>query len=321
MQRLFSWGRLDWVRPKEKPCRTFERPLPPVPPSSRSSSCRSSASRLTLAGDPPRDVIVSGRPPSGLDFDATKIRISFSRVARNLSKPVFITHSGDNNGRLFIVEQDGRIKILLNGTVLTTPFLNLTAKVSKGSERGLLGLAFHPDYATNRKFYVNYTNTSGDTVVAEYTRTSNPNVANTTGRILLTIDQPYSNHNGGMLAFGPDRLPLHRDGRRWEQRRSGQPRPATHVPARQDPQDRHRQHGCRKAVRDPGREPVCGRDSRPRRDLVVRRPQPVAVLVRSPDRRSVDRRCRPEPVRGDQPLDGAGRRQSGQLRLAGARRQ
>ena len=161
--------------------------------------------QLTLAGAPPRDVIVSGRPPSGLDFDASKIRISFSRVARNLSKPVFITHSGDNNGRLFIVEQDGRIKILLDGTVLSTPFLNLSAKVSKGSERGLLGLAFHPDYATNRKFYVNYTNTSGDTVVAEYTRTSNPNIANTTGRILLTIDQPYSNHNGGMLAFGPDR--------------------------------------------------------------------------------------------------------------------
>lgn len=163
------------------------------------------AVQLTLAGAPPRDVIVSGRPPSGLDFDATKIRITFSRVARNLAKPVFLTHSGDGSGRLYIVEQDGRIKILLDGTVLGSPFLNLSAKVSKGSERGLLGLAFHPDYATNGKFYVNYTNTSGDTVVAEYTRSSNPNIANATGRILLTIDQPYSNHNGGMLAFGPDR--------------------------------------------------------------------------------------------------------------------
>jgi glucose/arabinose dehydrogenase len=160
---------------------------------------------LTLAGDGPRDVIVSGRPPSGEDFDATKIRISFSRVARNLSKPVFITHSGDSNGRLFIIEQDGKIKVLRQGVVLSTPFLDLTSKTSKGSERGLLGLAFHPDYATNRKFYVNYTNGSGDTVIAEYHRSAgNASVAETSGRTLLTIDQPYSNHNGGMLAFGPD---------------------------------------------------------------------------------------------------------------------
>jgi glucose/arabinose dehydrogenase len=162
-------------------------------------------SQLTLAGGP-REVIVSGRPPSGEDFDATKIRIWFSRVARNLSNPVFITHSGDGSGRLYIVEKGGRIKILQNGTVRSTPFLNLSAKVSSGSEQGLLGLAFHPSYVDNGKFYVNYTNTSGDTVIAEYTRSSaNPNVANPTGSTLLTIDQPYSNHNGGMLAFGPDR--------------------------------------------------------------------------------------------------------------------
>ena len=159
--------------------------------------------QLTFAGDP-RDPIVSARPASGLSFDASKIRLAFTRVARNLTKPIFITHSGDNNGRLFIVEQGGRIKILRQGVVLSTPFLNLSAKVSKGSEQGLLGLAFHPQYATNRKFYVNYTNLAGDTVVAEYTRSTNHSVANTTGRTLLTIDQPYSNHNGGMLAFGPD---------------------------------------------------------------------------------------------------------------------
>jgi len=162
-------------------------------------------SQLTLAGAP-REVIVSGRPPSGEDFDATKIRIWFSRVARNLSNPVFITHSGDGSGRLYIVEKGGRIRILQNGTLRSTPFLNLSAKVSGGSEQGLLGLAFHPSYVDNGKFYVNYTNTSGDTVIAQYTRsTANPNVANPTGSTLLTIDQPYSNHNGGMLAFGPDR--------------------------------------------------------------------------------------------------------------------
>jgi glucose/arabinose dehydrogenase len=161
--------------------------------------------QLTLAGDTPREIVVSGRPPTGENFDPAKVRIGFARVARGLSSPVFVTHAGDGSGRLFIVEQGGRIKILQSGTVRSTPFLNLAAKISTGGERGLLGLAFHPSYAQNGKFYVDYTNTAGDTVIAEYTVSANPNVANTTGRILLTIDQPYSNHNGGMLAFGPDR--------------------------------------------------------------------------------------------------------------------
>jgi glucose/arabinose dehydrogenase len=160
--------------------------------------------QLTLAGGTPREVIVSGRPPSGEDFDATKIRIWFSRVARNLSQPVFITHSGDSNGRLFIVEKGGRIRVIRQGTLRGTPFLNLSGKVSTGSEQGLLGLAFHPDYGNNGRFYVNYTDVNGDTVIAEYHRSTDANIADPTGRVLLKIDQPYSNHNGGMLAFGPD---------------------------------------------------------------------------------------------------------------------
>ncbi|HET9455807.1 MAG TPA: PQQ-dependent sugar dehydrogenase [Candidatus Limnocylindrales bacterium] len=164
------------------------------------------SAQAIVAGDR-SEPYVGARPPSGESFDPAKVRITFGRVARNLSSPVFVTHSGDGSGRLFIVEQTGRIKILHNGSVLATPFLNIAAKITNGGERGLLGLAFHPDYATNRRFYVNYTNTSGDTVVAEYLRsTGSVNVADAaSARILLTIDQPYSNHNGGMLAFGPDR--------------------------------------------------------------------------------------------------------------------
>jgi glucose/arabinose dehydrogenase len=126
--------------------------------------------------------------------------------ASGLSQPVFVTSAHDGTGRIFIVEQTGRIRILKNGRVLSTPFLNLASKVSGGSEQGLLGLAFHPSFRTNRKLYVNYTNLAGDTVIREYRASStNPNVVNTaTGRTLLTIDQPYANHNGGMLAFGPD---------------------------------------------------------------------------------------------------------------------
>ena len=123
-----------------------------------------------------------------------------------LSKPVFVTNAKDGSGRLFIVEQTGRIKVYKNGAVSSTPFLNISTLVSKGYEQGLLGLAFHPGFTTNRKIYVNYTNTAGDTVIREYrVSTSNPNVVSTgTARDIITIAQPYDNHNGGSVVFGPD---------------------------------------------------------------------------------------------------------------------
>jgi glucose/arabinose dehydrogenase len=122
--------------------------------------------------------------------------------------PVDIENAGDT--RLFIVEQAGNIKILnANGTVNSTPFLNISALTAAGGERGLLGLAFHPNYASNGLFFINYTNTAGNTVIAKYSVTltgvgANPNVANTSGTILMTINQPFANHNGGSLKFGPD---------------------------------------------------------------------------------------------------------------------
>jgi uncharacterized repeat protein (TIGR01451 family) len=125
-------------------------------------------------------------------------------VATGLERPVQVTHAGDGSGRLFVVEQPGRIRIIQNGSVLTTPFLDVTNKVDYGGERGLLGLAFHPDYASNGYFYVNYTNTSGDTVVARYSVSSNPNQANAGSAFtILSVDQPYANHNGGQVLFGP----------------------------------------------------------------------------------------------------------------------
>ena len=110
-----------------------------------------------------------------------------------------------NDSRLFVVQQGGLIRILnTNGTVNATPFLNLTSLTTGSGERGLLGLAFHPNYASNGLFFVNYTNLSGNTVIARYGVSADPNVANTTGTILMTINQPASNHNGGSLRFGPD---------------------------------------------------------------------------------------------------------------------
>jgi len=119
------------------------------------------------------------------------------------NEPVEIANAGDS--RLFVVEQGGVIKILnANGTVNPTPFLDIDNIVGSGGERGLLGLAFAPDYPTTGRFYVNYTNNSGNTIISRYTVSNNPDVANTSGTILLTINQPFSNHNGGKIAFGPD---------------------------------------------------------------------------------------------------------------------
>lgn len=120
------------------------------------------------------------------------------------SEPIELKHAGDD--RLFVVEKDGVIKILNSDeTVNSTPFLNISSIVnSAASERGLLGLAFHPNYPTNPKFYVNYTNSVGATIISSFTVSANPDIANTNETILLTISQPYDNHNGGCIAFGPD---------------------------------------------------------------------------------------------------------------------
>ncbi|MGH9204833.1 MAG: PQQ-dependent sugar dehydrogenase, partial [Vicinamibacterales bacterium] len=120
---------------------------------------------------------------------------------------MYLAHTGDGSGRLFVVEQRGRIYVIENGRRLETPFLDLTSLVSAtGYERGLLSIAFHSDYASNGLFFVDYTRQSdGATVIARYHVSDDPNVADSdSGEILLTIDQPEANHNGGLVKFGPD---------------------------------------------------------------------------------------------------------------------
>jgi glucose/arabinose dehydrogenase len=129
-----------------------------------------------------------------------------TEVASGLQQPVFLT-SPPGDDRLFIVEQVGRIRILAGGALREGAFLDLSELVSCCGERGLLGLAFHPQYAENGRFFIDYTDVSGDTVIAEYAASSDPDVAEPDAvRTLLVIDQPFPNHNGGMLAFGPDGL-------------------------------------------------------------------------------------------------------------------
>ena len=130
--------------------------------------------------------------------------IELEDFADGFSSPLALKNAGDE--RLFVVEQGGVIKIVdLNGTVNTTPFLDIQSIVNAGGERGLLGLAFHPEYQANGRFFVHYSNSSGDTQISEFSvSTSNPDIANPNSEVmLLTVSQPFSNHNGGTIAFGP----------------------------------------------------------------------------------------------------------------------
>ncbi len=131
----------------------------------------------------------------------------WTTIVSGLIEPVDLKDPGDGSGRLFVLEQPGRIRIIQNGQLLNTPFLDITDRVgSRGTEQGLLGLAFDPNYKQNGIFFINYTNNQGDSVVSQWrVSSSNPNQADSQSeQILLTVDQPFQNHNGGGVQFGPD---------------------------------------------------------------------------------------------------------------------
>ncbi len=137
--------------------------------------------------------------------EAPVTSINLVPVANGFVKPVYLTHAGDD--RLFLVEQDGTIRIIQDGAILPQPFLNIDSLVgSTESEQGLLSMAFHPEYGENGRFFIYYTDNNGGTVVARYqVSTDDPNQADpNSALVLLTLPQPYGNHNGGQLKFGPD---------------------------------------------------------------------------------------------------------------------
>ena len=132
-----------------------------------------------------------------------ELEVGLQAVATGLAFPLALT-APPGDPRLFIVEKDGRIRIVRDGALLERPFLDVSSLVSRGSEQGLLGLAFDPDYSSNGRFFVNYSDTEGDTRVVAYRVSGDPDLADAaSAEILLTIEQPFSNHNGGHLAFGP----------------------------------------------------------------------------------------------------------------------
>lgn len=129
---------------------------------------------------------------------------TWQAVAAGLVRPLAVT--GDRQGRLLVLEQPGRIRLVDASGLLPTPFMDISSQVgSRGNEQGLLGIALHPDYAQNGFFYVNYTDLKGDTVIARFSADASRGSANPSSQqVLLRVKQPYANHNGGSLAFGPD---------------------------------------------------------------------------------------------------------------------
>ena len=126
-------------------------------------------------------------------------------VASGLSNPLYLT-APPGDDRLFVVEQAGRVRIIKGGVLLPQPFVDITARVSSGGERGLLSIAFHPQYATNGYVYASYTDLAGDTRIERYSVSqTNVDAADpTSARLVLSVAQPYANHNGGLVLFGPD---------------------------------------------------------------------------------------------------------------------
>jgi glucose/arabinose dehydrogenase len=146
------------------------------------------------------------RDSATVDVSALPVAVpSLALVTDQLAAPLFLTAPPGDMSRLFVVEQGGRIRVIRHDTLLTTPFLDLSTSVTHGGEQGLLSMAFHPGYVNNRYFYVSYTDTNGDSRIVRYRTSANPELADmTTATEILSLAQPYANHNGGLVAFGPD---------------------------------------------------------------------------------------------------------------------
>ena len=139
-------------------------------------------------------------------FDPERVALSLERVVDQLVAPLAVTHAGDGSGRIFVLEQRGQIRVVQDAGLAGDPFLNIGDRLTAGGERGLLGLAFHPSFPDDPRFFVNYTDLEGDTVVSSFTVPS-PDADRAdldSEEVLLRVDQPFPNHNGGALAFGPD---------------------------------------------------------------------------------------------------------------------
>jgi len=167
--------------------------------------CRKSSDPVVVTDPPSSSVEPTTTDPRPLDLGDVRLRLT--SVASGLDQPLFVTGAGDGTGRLFVCEKGGRLKVMAADGSGATIFLDLSDEVSTQSERGLLGLAFSPDYKTSGRFYVNYTDTSGNTVISRFKVSADPGKADPASEVeLLRIEQPYANHNGGCIQIGPDKM-------------------------------------------------------------------------------------------------------------------
>lgn len=156
-----------------------------------------------ITAPPTPSPVASASPAPSATPGLPALRLAL--LSDQLDQPLFVTAPPGDASRLFVLEQTGAIRVLRDGVLRAEPFASLGDRISCCGERGLLGLAFHPDYAANGRLFVHYTNTSGDTEVVELARSADPDRAEAEPvRLFFTVDQPFPNHNGGMLAFGPD---------------------------------------------------------------------------------------------------------------------
>jgi glucose/arabinose dehydrogenase len=170
----------------------------PGPTSLPSAPARSSGSTSASAGS------------SGSPFDAAHVAVSLAPFLDGLTAPLAIVNAGDGSNRLFVAEQGGEIRVIRDGRALPTPFLDIGAEITSGGERGLLGLAFHPDYPRDPRVFVDYTDLNGDTQVSSFVVSADgPDRLDPTSEArILQVKQPFANHNGGALLFDPSGMLL-----------------------------------------------------------------------------------------------------------------
>ena len=174
------------------------------------AACDQAAPQSGAPSPSPADTASAAQSTSvasaGAPVSLAHLSLSLRKKWSGLSSPLYLTNAGDGSGRIFVVEQTGRIRVIDAGTLRSAPYLDLHTLVSTGGERGLLGLAFSPHFASDGRIYVDYTDTSGNTVIARYTATPSTSSKPTWSKPvrLFHITQPYANHNGGCLQFGPD---------------------------------------------------------------------------------------------------------------------
>jgi len=155
-------------------------------------------------------VLLASFAPLGCDSSSSSSNgsITLKPFLSGLDKPVYVTSAHDGSNRLFVVEKDGLIKVVKDGQLLDRPFLDIRAKTSRGAEQGLFSIAFSPSFDADKRFYLNYTDTHGDTVVSRWQVSSgSPDTADSNSEtMVLQVPQPFANHNGGCLQFGPDKM-------------------------------------------------------------------------------------------------------------------